>query len=463
VQDVIVIGAGVAGLSAAAELARHGVRPLVLEARGSLGGRTGAVAWPGTSDRIDNGQHVILGCYHETFRYLRLVGAEDRVALQPSLAVPTVDLDGRRSTLRCPRLPSPLHLLAGVLGWNALGWRDRLSVLRMTPALRRARRWAEGAGPAPASDVETVEQWLVRHGQTARLRELLWEPLALAALNQDVRHAAALPFARVLAGVFGRDTRDAAIGLPTRPLDEVFGEPARTYIESRGGSVRAHALARVHVERGRIRGVTVRGTAIPAATVIAAVPWFGLATLVAGDAGVFGATLERASALGSSPIVTVNLWLDRPVAGARFVGMPGRTFQWAFENPPSPATGVTHVSLVSSGADPVLRSPSGQLIDAAVRELRGALPEARDATLVRAGVVREPRATFSLQPGQPARPGPITPIEGFFLAGDWIDTGLPATIESAALSGRWAAEAALGRLSGGPDETRRAGGSLQIA
>jgi hydroxysqualene dehydroxylase len=461
VQDVVVIGGGVAGLSAAVELARRGVAPLVLEARGSLGGRTGTVTVPGTATRIDNGQHVVLGCYHETFRYLRTIGAEEGILLQPSLAVPTVDRAGRRTTLSCPRLPSPVHLLAGVLGWRALGWRDRASVLRMAPALRRARRWAERGGEAPARATETVEEWLVRHGQTARLRDLLWEPLALAALNQDIREAAALPFARVLAGVFGPNPRDAAIGLPVRPLDEVFAEPARAFVEARGGSVRVHSLARLHVEGGRVRRVTVRGAAIAATTVIAAVPWFGLATLITGQAGAFGDTLERASALGSSPIVTVNLWFDRTVLGAPFVGLPGRTFQWAFEKSGTP--GAVHVSLVSSGASPVLRMPNGELSDRAARELREALPASRAATLLRASVVREPRATFSLRPGEPARPGPITPIDGLFLAGDWTDTGLPATIESAAVSGRRAAEAVLRRRDGQGQNPNPPGTSLQIA
>src|SRR5262249_57044433 len=131
--DVAVIGAGVAGLAAASALAERGKRVIVLEARGEPGGRATAFRDRGTGELVDNGQHVLFGCYHETFRFLRRVGAESHVALQPALEVPYLDEAGRRSVLRCPPWPSPLHLLGGVLGWDALPWREELGLLRVAP------------------------------------------------------------------------------------------------------------------------------------------------------------------------------------------------------------------------------------------------------------------------------------------------------------------------------------------
>lgn len=443
--DVIVIGAGFAGLTAAAALAGRGVRVLVLEARGRLGGRATAFEDRETGYRVDNGQHVLAGCYRETFRFLRLIGAADRVALQhPSLEVAFVDRSGRRSALRCPALPSPWHLGAGVARWSAVGWADRLPLLRIAGALRR------GAPPDPD---ETVAGWLARHRQTPRMIEMLWEPLAVAALNQPIERAQAGPFVQVLAQMFGGTSRDAALGLARVPLDEMYAEPARTFIERRGGSVRQHALARVTVRQGRLQAVDVRGEAIPQArTVIAAVPWFDLPALIRDDDGSLGTLLAHAAGTAPSPIVTVNLWLDRTVLPGAFVGLPGRTMQWVFDTAqlrsaagPAPAGGV-HLSLVSSGADAVLRLSNDATIALALEELRAALPAASQAALVRASVVREPRATFSVAPGQPPRPATVTPVVGFLLAGDWVDTGLPATIESAVLSGFRAAEEAGRRL-----------------
>ena len=104
-------------------------------------------------------------------------------------------------------------------------------------------------------------------------------------------------------------------------------------------------------------------------------------------------------------------------------------------------TGTSHITLVSSGADDVMALQNDELIALALGELRDAVPEARAAKVVRASVVRERRATYSLAPGQPKRPATVTDVKGLVLAGDWIETGLPATIEGAAISGRRAAEA----------------------
>ena len=445
--DVIVIGAGVAGLAAATALAEGGARVLVVEARGILGGRASAFRDNVTGDLVDNGQHVILGCYHETFRFLRRVGADNAVRLQASLEVPTVDRGGVRSVLRCPALPAPLHLLAGLLGWSALGWRDRASAFRVAPALVRARRRAargQDAGPELAD--ETVDAWLERHRQSPRLRALLWEPLAVAALNQDVRSATAAPFVRVVGAVFGGRPAEAAIGIPAVPLSELFGTPAERYLAERGGLVRRHAPARLVLAGRMVVGIEVRGERIRAGTVVAAVPWHAWRTLVADvDAGPVAALRAAAVARRPSPIVTVNLWLDRTVLDVPFLSLPGRRFQFVFDRTRPERSGPAHLSLVSSGADDVLRQPSDRLVSTAFAELRAAVPEARGAALVRGSVVREPRATFSLAPGEPPRPRNRTPATGLWLAGDWTDTGLPATIESAALSGHRAAAEILGR------------------
>jgi squalene-associated FAD-dependent desaturase len=445
--DVIVIGGGVAGLRAGVALAARGARVTVLEAKAVLGGRATAFTDPQTGDRVDNGQHVMLGCYHETFAFLRQIGTEDRVRVQPGLEVDFVDRAGERSRLSLPALPAPMNFVAGLFEWKALNWRDRMAAMRMAAPIRtaQAEQRAESRGQKPAriaaSPGETVEEWLINNGQTARIREMLWEPLALAALNQSVRVAAAPPFAAVLAQMFGGGPRDASLALPAWPLDQLYAEPARRFIEERGGEVRIGCPARIHLDAGRLRHVDARGDRLEARAVVAAVPWYGFKDLFAGDTAPVDAIRTAAAATKSSPIASVNLWLDRRILRTPFLGLPGRSMQWVFDKEQVFDKGMSHLTLVSSGADDVVALENDELIALALGELREALPEARGAKVVRASVVRERRATYSLAPGQPKRPRTMTGVEGLVLAGDWIETGLPPTIEGAAVSGRLAAEA----------------------
>src|SRR6185436_740451 len=234
-----------------------GVKVLVLEARARLGGRATAFEDRESGETVDNGQHIMLGCYTGTFEFLADVGASGNVRLDPQLAVTMIDRAGRRTRLSCPSLPPPINLIAGLLDWSALDWRDRAAVLRMRTPLALARKEiTRGTGAIAASPGETVENWLIRNGQTARLRELLWDPLALAALNQPPSEAAAPPFARVLAEMFGPDPRAASIALPVKPLDEMYAEPARKYIEAHGGLVKTGSPATVHVAGGRAEVVS---------------------------------------------------------------------------------------------------------------------------------------------------------------------------------------------------------------
>jgi zeta-carotene desaturase len=186
--------------------------------------------------------------------------------------------------------------------------------------------------------------------------------------------------------------------------------------------------------------VEARGNRFAAGAIVAAVPWYAVSELFIGDTAPLDATRRAAAATQASPIASVNLWLDRGILKTPFLGLPGRSMQWAFDKGQMFESDSSHITLISSGADGVMALQNDELIALALRELRDALPEARAAKVLRASVVRERRATFSIAPGQPKRPATQTAVPGLVLAGDWVDTGLPATIESAAISGRRAAE-----------------------
>ena len=443
--DVVVIGAGFAGLSAATGLAEAGLRVVVVDEAPRLGGRATAFVDRVTGERVDNGQHVLFGCYRETFRFLDRLGTSHLAPIEPRLELTMVADDGAAFPLVCPAWQPPWHLVAGLMRWRAVTFRDRLSALRIGAVLQQARRRGAAAVAADVPEAMTAATWLDAHGQSHRLREWLWNPLGVAALNQSPDRAAARPFVRVLCEMFGPSADDAAVALPRVPLDQLYAVPAAEFIEARGGEVLLKSPAHIDVdENGAVTGVRSGDRHFETAVVVSAVPWHAIDRIWStGIPDQLAAIVAAASAMESSPIVTVNLWFDRPVIGHRFVGFPDGALQWAFDKSVLYAGGARHVALVASGADDLLRLENSALEELARAQLDRAFAAARAAQLTRAVCVREARATFSLAPGQPSRPVTHTPIKGLFLAGDWTDTGLPATIEGAVLSGHRAAAAIL--------------------
>jgi predicted NAD/FAD-dependent oxidoreductase len=262
-----------------------------------------------------------------------------------------------------------------------------------------------------------------------------------------------------LSGLFGSATRDSSLALPRLPLDGLYALPAQRYIESRGGVVRCGAKARVMCDDVRAsdrkerkpgqarHDVSVDGDIISAPAVIVAVPWYALNETFVDPPPSLGGVLANAAAVEPSPIVTVNLWLDSELPVGPFVGLPGRSFQWVFDRRAIVKDDSSHLSMVSSGAVDLVASSNDQISARAWQELVSGVPELRNATLRRSVVVRERRASFSVAPGSPRRPATETSVPGLYLAGDWIETSLPATIEGAVVSGHRAARSLLERQS----------------
>jgi zeta-carotene desaturase len=435
-NDALIIGGGFAGLAAGVALAEAGKRVCLLEQKPHLGGRARSFRDPTTGSIVDNGQHLFMGCYHSTIHFLKTLGTLDRVHFQPKLSVPFLDRDGRLTRLDCPDWPSPWHLLVGVLRSGSFTFQQKLEVLRLGKALRTT---------GPNSDTvagESVTAWLGRRGQSEGLQRNFWDLLCIAAMNEDPHIASAQLFERVLRLALFSSPADSRLGIARVGLSECYTAAAAAYIEARGGCVQTgRGVKQVLISEGACRGVDLGGgETIEDLPVISSVPWHQLAAVLPSELLRTEPFFATALALRPAPIISINLWFDSPLTDLEFAGLRGTTIQWLFDKSRILGADDHCISLVLSGAHEHVKRAKEELLATALRELGAMLPAVRKAKLLHSLVIKERFATFSPSPeAEPLRPTARTPIQGFFLAGDWTATGLPATIEGAVQSGYTAA------------------------
>jgi squalene-associated FAD-dependent desaturase len=439
---VVVVGGGLAGLTAALTGADAGARVTLLERRPRLGGATWSFEHHGL--QFDNGQHVFMRCCTAYRRFLARIDASDRVVLQDRLDVPVVAPGGRVSHIRRTGAPAPLHLGRALLGYAHLDWRDRLRLGRAALALQRL-------DPDDAAlDATTFGAWLAGAGQRPAAIERLWNLIALPTLNVDAREASLALAAMVFQTGLLSDASAADIGWSRVPLSELHAAPAARALAARGVRVRTGArVDRIEVGVGGVEAVIADGERVDADAVVVAVPHDAAATLLPA-AALPGRAPAELEGLGVSPIVNVHLVFDRKVMDHAFAAGVGSPVQYVFDRTRSagmdPAEGQC-LAISLSGADQYVGTPPRELVStftAAVAEL---FPRARDARLVDSLVTREQAATFRAIPGTGAlRPRTRTDVDGLYLAGAWTDTGWPATMESAVRSGEDAARSALRAL-----------------
>ncbi len=477
-KAVAIVGGGLAGLSAGCALADAGFDVTLYERRPYLGGRASSYQHPGTSEVVDNCQHVLLGCCTNLIDLYRRIGVEDQIRWYDRLTF--IEPGGRRSAIATSGLPAPLHTAPSFLRSSALSFADKLAVTRAMLALMPG---------LPEDDGTDFLTWLKRHGQTERAIERFWKVVLVSALNEDLDKTSVRSAAMVFRDSFLKSAEAGRMGVPAVPLTDLYGRAGdyiadhggriefRAAIESVQGSIFPKYRSEMHgsEQNGFSSGqfdpavkLCMAGTELMPDYAVLAVP-FDVIERILPDSSPAQRLRKMLAQFETSPITGVHLWFDREITELDHAVLLDRTIQWMFHKsriqvrsttsgvpyPSRPAikNGVPHpsplgegansyIELVISASKSLINVPRGEIIDLAVRELGEFFPAVKDATLLKSTVIKEVHATYSPKPGADAhRPGPETVWPQIFLAGDWTATGWPATMESAVRSGYIAAEA----------------------
>lgn len=462
-SQVIVIGGGLAGLAGAVALADAGIPVELYERRPILGGRATSFIHPSSGERVDNCQHVLLGCCVNLIDFYNRLGVAEHIDFHKT--IPFIDESSRVSVIGPSRLPPPLHLLPSFMRLKTMGIRDKLSIVRTVAGMiRHAIR--PGANGYTEPSAVSMAAWLQAHGATKRAVEAFWKPFLISALNDELEDIDAEYGIGTAVRAFLINRRGYEVGLPTVPLGDLYA-PCIDYIERRGGRVVFNrGAAGISINDDRVASISLQdGSTVEAGAYLSALPSDVLCRLLP-EIHASNPYFAMLAGLSVSPITAVHVWFDRPVTELEYAAVIGRRIQWIFNQSSRYAGGVSsrhagaaaaddagaYLGLVVSASDEWMKTPRQEIIDEAMEDLRALLPAVREAELLKAIVVKEGRATFAPRPGCDAlRPGPSSPLSNLFVAGDWVQTGWPATMESAVRSGYQGAEALLRTLG---DRTR---------
>jgi zeta-carotene desaturase len=449
VKNVTVIGAGVAGMSAACALAEAGFRVRLVERRGYLGGRASSYLHPGVNEVIDNCQHVLFGCCTNLIGFYRRIGVSEQIHWTSDMTM--IEPGGRRSRLG-PfhlgplRLPAPLHSAPSFLNASAFTLADKISLGRAMTAMMRP-------GPLDLS-LESLGDWLRRHRQTEGAVNRFWRLVIASALNAEIEEIAVPYAAKVIRELFMNSAEAGSMGMSRVPLSQLYaGVPA--FLAGRGAGIElnTHVEGAAWDEGTRQWTTYTRTGEFVSDFVVLALPFEATQKLLPHLPEEKGR--ERLARQIEKhqhwPICSVHLWFDREITDLEHAVLLDREIHWMYnQSRLQTGRGGHYIELVVSATRAFAALPREAAIQQALSELAEFFPRIKEAKLEKVALVKEVLATFGVPPGIDAsRPSTTSPWPQLFLAGDWVQTGWPSTMESAARSGHLAAEA-LGFQSGEP-------------
>ena len=424
-KSVTVIGGGVAGLSAAVFLANKDFKVTLLESSPKLGGRAYSFFDKTLDTEIDNGQHILASWYHNTFEFLEIIGSNDKLTFQKHLEVNFIDDKANRYMFKAANLPPPFHFMIGIMKYGAIGFKDQRAVGILVHAIEKNEIDEE-----KLKEINTDELFMLTK-QTDKSIANFWRPFIIAVFNAEPENTSAYLFSRVIKTGFV-EKGGSNLVLPNAFLSDLYVEPAVKYLQSKESEILTNKrVSKINFEDSKVTSLILEdNTEIKSDFYISAVPFFDFKNLV--GESIYNKEFSQVSGLKPSPIVNIHFKFDKNIDDVfqeRFAGLLNTKTQWIFK------VKNDQLCLVISAAKEISEMDKDEILKLAEQELKMCLPDFKNANITGSRVIKETRATFvpdseSLN----LRPKNNTSFNNFFIAGDWTDTVLPATIEGAVKS-----------------------------
>ena len=430
-KTIVIIGGGPAGLSCCVRLISYGFRVVLIEGSRNLGGRAASYLDSESGEFLDFGPHTIIESNHHFLQYLSLVGTRTLVQFAPTLTIPFIQPGIKSATFHCPAWHPPWGFAWGLLNFQLLSFRDRCQAIRLGLLLTRKII-------PPSSDI-SIEEWFRKQKVTPTARKIFWEPLVYAAFNNHPAKVGVASLQQVLRQGFLAPNQRSGLGIPQTDWGHIIvGNLPQQMASSGGRIITGQRVKEFWIEEGRVKGVILSaGEHILADAIITAIPPKHLAPLFSS----IPKWLKPALQFPCSPIISLHwigvnpLPMNPPFA---FIDSP---VQWVFSRPMTKNKNKVILSTITSGNDVLFSKSSIDLSHTIKSEIQRAFPRWIPGVEGRTVLRKVRQATITIGPGQePLRPASSTDIPGLFIAGDWTNTGVPPTLESAVKSGEHAAE-----------------------
>ena len=427
--DVVIVGGGLSGLAASIQLSQENLKINLIEKNSYLGGRARSFIENKTGDEIDDGQHLILGCYKNSFQYLKKIKSLSLLKFHNNLEI-NFRFGKRKFKLKAWNLPAPFHIIFSLLNLKSLQLKERINLIRIGFALFYNEKNISNL---------TVEEWLNSHKQSQNAKNYLWNVISVGALNGLPQNTSAEIFKNILKEIFLYSNKNSRFVISKLGLSKIFVEGAVKHLETHRVKISYNeAIEKILIHKNSVIGVELKnGNIIKTNSVVLSVPHSELKKIVTNSK--IENDFKYLDQLSFSPILNIHLWFDKYFMKEEFISILDSPLHWIFNK--SESSKLHYLTIVISAAHEYINWNNQNILEMCKIEIEKVFPDSKNAKLIHHKIIKQKRATFLQTPtAEKYRPENKTSINGLFIAGDWTKTNLPATIEGAILSGNNAAE-----------------------